>query len=474
MKKLSIISLMFLHTKFLLSQDAFLEIRPFDPPSFEQYSASQHVDHHYPYSNEADNVFLRFDGVEFTDDVIYPDCLSGSSCYDGHAGVDYYMPFETIILAPASGYVLWASFSPPADPCPGNITPNGDQGTIIIAHGNGYYTVYLHMTPPLKVEVGETVETGDTLGFAGNTGCAINTHLHFEIRKNNWFFDTEEPYAVDPFGWWNDTNDPIEELRGNRSNWLWVTDSLVDDGDNGFQRFKGPDWQYLNYGFNNDCWTSPTTNNQNESRHYAIWVPKVYSSGEYNIEVFIPEGSGGSTQSIYELYIKNNQGISNKTEVVVNQTLNTGGFQTIETMFLEEGTNFSIILRDIVTNESEGNNVVFDAIRVSPLTTIDIMHEKKNSSSESIIEINSVFPNPFNSSINMNYKITNETFITISVYDLNGNIIAKFPKIKRQKGNYIFTWNGKNNLDAPVSSGIYFFDVVSNTSIHKRKILYIK
>ena len=69
--------------------------------------------------------------------------------------------------------------------------PNGDQGTIIIAHGNGYYTVYLHMEPPLNVSVGDNVTTGDTLGFAGNTGCAINVHLHFEIRKDNWFFDTE-------------------------------------------------------------------------------------------------------------------------------------------------------------------------------------------------------------------------------------------------------------------------------------------
>ena len=237
---------------FLIGQEPFLEIRPFVKPTFEQYSSRNHVDHHYPSSNIQDGIFLRFDGAEFTNDVIFPDCPSGSSCYDGHAGTDYYMPLNTPILAPAGGYVLWSAFSPPADPCPGGIEPNGDQGTIIIAHGNGYFSCYLHMNPPLNVSVGETVETGDTLGFNGNSGCAINAHLHFEIRKENWYFDTSEPWAINPYGWWGNDGDPIEEIRGNRSEWLWVSTELVDDGDNGFQRYYGPDRTYLNTGYDDD------------------------------------------------------------------------------------------------------------------------------------------------------------------------------------------------------------------------------
>ena len=56
------------------------------------------------------------------------------------------------------------------------------------------------MMPPLNVNVGDNVATGDTLGFTGNTGCAINSHLHFEVRKGSHFFDPATPYAVDPFG----------------------------------------------------------------------------------------------------------------------------------------------------------------------------------------------------------------------------------------------------------------------------------
>ena len=39
------------------------------------------------------------------------------------------------------------------------------------------------MTPPLEVEVGQTVEVGDTLGYAGDTGCATSTHCTLKFAK---------------------------------------------------------------------------------------------------------------------------------------------------------------------------------------------------------------------------------------------------------------------------------------------------
>ena len=146
------------------------------------------------------------------DNLMFPDCLQGSSCYDGHAGVDYYMESGTPIIAPANGYVIWSAFSPGADPCPGGISPNGDTGMIILAHpGTDYFSCYLHLEPPLNVSVGESVETGDTLGFAGNTGCAQSPHLHFEINllANESFptwYKNRFPGQRNDHGKWNGQN----------------------------------------------------------------------------------------------------------------------------------------------------------------------------------------------------------------------------------------------------------------------------
>jgi len=77
MKKLSNTSYKIIYIFLLYScafaQEPFLEIRPYIAPSYEQYPAAQHVDHHHPYSNGADSLFLRFDGIQFTDDVIFID-----------------------------------------------------------------------------------------------------------------------------------------------------------------------------------------------------------------------------------------------------------------------------------------------------------------------------------------------------------------------------------------------------------------
>ena len=455
------------------AQEPFLEIKPFQPPSFEQYPSSGHVDHHHPYSNNTDNLFLRFDGTEFFDDVLYPDCIYGSSCYDGHAGTDFFMPFNTPILSPANGYVLWASFSTPADPCPGGITPNGDQGTIILAHGNDYFTIYLHMTPPLNVSVGENVETGDTLGFAGNTGCALNTHLHFEIRKGSWFFDSSEPYAVDPFGWWSESLDPIEEFHGNRSEWLWVSNSLVDDGDNGFQRFQGPDWIRQSQGFNNDFWTSPSITEPSESKHHAMWVPYVESAGEYDIEAFIPSGDNHTTGAIYELYIKNDDGTSNQVQSVVDQSSAEGDFILINTMSLPAGAKFAIILRDLVSEGASGSNVVYDAIRINPLTSnIDtLVNEKKIIEN---INLYDAYPNPFNSNVMIKYQIEKTANITIRLINLEGKTLFKQDIKNKSAGAYTFKWNGKSETGEKYPSGVYIFSILSNSTSKSKKFAYLK
>lgn len=55
---------------------------------------------------------------------------------------------------------------------------------VMIAHNNGYVTVYAHLEK-VSVSVGQIVPTGATIGFMGNTGNSFGAHLHFEVRKYN-------------------------------------------------------------------------------------------------------------------------------------------------------------------------------------------------------------------------------------------------------------------------------------------------
>ena len=53
--------------------------------------------------------------------------------------------------------------------------------TMIIDHGDGYYTVFAHLSEILK-KVGEEVEKGEVVALVGDTGSLKGPRLYFEIR----------------------------------------------------------------------------------------------------------------------------------------------------------------------------------------------------------------------------------------------------------------------------------------------------
>ncbi len=60
----------------------------------------------------------------------------------------------------------------------------GYGNTIIIDHGDGYYTVYAHV---IEVQVAENtfVNAGDVIANVGDSGSLEGVKLHFEIYENN-------------------------------------------------------------------------------------------------------------------------------------------------------------------------------------------------------------------------------------------------------------------------------------------------
>jgi murein DD-endopeptidase MepM/ murein hydrolase activator NlpD len=64
--------------------------------------------------------------------------------------------------------------------------------TVVIEHTNGYVTVYSNLLTAEFVKEDETVEKGQTIGTVGNTAVfeiADESHLHFEILKDNVYLN---------------------------------------------------------------------------------------------------------------------------------------------------------------------------------------------------------------------------------------------------------------------------------------------
>ena len=101
-----------------------------------------------------------------------PQPVPGAST--NHKGVDLAAPYGADILASASGVVTTAKYSASA----GNY--------VVIAHGNGMSTVYMHASS-LLVSVGQTVRQGQVIAKVGSTGYSSGNHLHFGVIKNGTY-----------------------------------------------------------------------------------------------------------------------------------------------------------------------------------------------------------------------------------------------------------------------------------------------
>ncbi len=104
-----------------------------------------------------------------------------------HTGLD--IPGESAfpISASEAGEVVRTNNS-----CTHNYGKDGSCGCgggygnfVIIDHGNGFLTLYGHMTTT-QVEVGDKVKKGQTIGLMGTTGFSTGTHLHFELRYEGY------------------------------------------------------------------------------------------------------------------------------------------------------------------------------------------------------------------------------------------------------------------------------------------------
>lgn len=70
------------------------------------------------------------------------------------------------------------------------ITYLGGYGnTVILDHGEGYYTVYSHLSDIL-IEKDQFIHAGDTIGLVGDSGSLEGAKLHFEIYANE---KTQDP-----------------------------------------------------------------------------------------------------------------------------------------------------------------------------------------------------------------------------------------------------------------------------------------
>ena len=86
------------------------------------------------------------------------------------------------------------------------------------------------------------------------------------------------------------------------------------------------------------------------------------------------------------------------------------------------------------------------------------------------------YPNPFNTSTKIAYSIAvgEPGNYTVDIRDILGNTIITLENRYHRSGKYVLYWNGKNQLDQPVSSGMYFLKLHGKSVNKTKKIMLLR
>ena len=83
------------------------------------------------------------------------------------------------------------------------------------------------------------------------------------------------------------------------------------------------------------------------------------------------------------------------------------------------------------------------------------------------------YPNPFNPRTTFQFATPKDGLVKFTVHDLLGRVIYSENR-DLFAGHYSFTWDGQNQLDQRVVSGVYFLRMETEGFIQTRKMLMMK
>ncbi len=100
--------------------------------------------------------------------------------------------------------------------------------------------------------------------------------------------------------------------------------------------------------------------------------------------------------------------------------------------------------------------------------------EENSVENYSIITLKGNYPNPFNPETHIRFEVKEDIndLIFVKIYNLKGQLIKVLKVVVNSKGDYSVIWDGKNEENKSVSSGVYLYKIeYANHSVNGKMIL---
>ena len=89
-------------------------------------------------------------------------------------------------------------------------------------------------------------------------------------------------------------------------------------------------------------------------------------------------------------------------------------------------------------------------------------------------KVNQNYPNPFNPFTTLRYDLPKDEFVSITIFDLLGNVINNLVNTNQSSGYRSVQWNATNNQGQPVAAGVYLYSIEAGEFRQTKKMILLK
>ena len=84
------------------------------------------------------------------------------------------------------------------------------------------------------------------------------------------------------------------------------------------------------------------------------------------------------------------------------------------------------------------------------------------------------YPNPFNPSTNLRFTLREQSHVSIMIYNVRGELVAKLFNDIASAGPHVVSWSGENQQGRPVPSGVYFAKFLAGPVEQTQRLILIR
>lgn len=225
-------------------------------------------------------------------------------------------------------------------------------------------------------------------------------------------------------------------------------------------------------GGDNWCLKLEAGNYQGYFPVYAYQViPEIQNGEIWEVTVWARQHSNITSASLYWRIFKFD---GSQIDLSASETYSETWTQlsVTDTILIEMGDSVAVVLDSGVTGGPSVNWSYFDLVEAEMIWGVGI-------SQHEISQINQTkctnYPNPFNPTTTISFSIPEESNVELSIYNIKGQKIKSLLSDQKEPGEHTIVWNGKDDNNKPVSSGVYLYKLnVDGKSEAVKKCLLLK